>query len=208
MLYGQKPPIHLPYLVGESASEMVDRSLQARESIIQLLKFHMARAQERMKEIADKHTTDRSFSVGDWVYLKLQPYRQVTVATRPFNKLAAKYYGPYMVEARMGAVAYRLLLPKDVLIHPTFHVSQLKKCCAVPMSFNHPPVLHLSSPFFPEPESVLDRRMVKRGNKAVGQVLIKWTDLDAAQATWEFVSELHTRFPDFDVLHGGVLIQM
>lgn len=44
VLYGQKPPIHLPYLVGETASEMVDRSLQARESIIQLLKFHMTRA--------------------------------------------------------------------------------------------------------------------------------------------------------------------
>lgn len=150
-----------------------------------------------MKYVADKHRTDRSFSVGDWVYLKLQPYRQVTVATRPFNKLAAKYYGPYMVEVKIGAVAYRLLLTKDVLIHPTFHVSQLKKCYAVPMSFNHPPVLHLSSPFCLEPGDVLDRRMVKRDNKALGQVLIKWTDLEAAQATWEFVSELRTRFPDF-----------
>ncbi|XP_047268023.1 uncharacterized protein LOC124898416 [Capsicum annuum] len=144
-----------------------------------------------------KHRTDRSFSVGDWVYLKLQPYRQVTVATRPSNKLAAKYYGPYIVDAWIGVVAYRLLLPKDVLIHPTFHVSKLKKCYAIPMSFNHLPVLHLCSPFCPEPELVLDRRMVKHGIKAIGQVLVKWTDLDTAQATWEYVSGLHTRFPAF-----------
>lgn len=33
MLYGQKPPIHLPCLVGESATEVVDRTLEAREAI-------------------------------------------------------------------------------------------------------------------------------------------------------------------------------
>lgn len=123
---------------------MVDRDLSAREAIIQLIKFHIARAQQRMKDVANKHRSDRSFEVGDWVYLKLQPYRQVSVASRTFNKLAAKYYGPYVVEAKIRAVAYRLLLPSDVLIHPTFHVSQLKRCHVVPSSISHPPVLHLS----------------------------------------------------------------
>lgn len=112
--------------------------------------------------------------------MKLQPYRQVSVASRPFNKLAAKYYGPYVVEAKIGVVAYRLLLPSDVLIHPTFHVSQLKRCHAVPNSISHPPVLHLSIPHCPLPEAILDRRMVKKGNKATTQVLIKWTDIDVA----------------------------
>ncbi|KAF3673124.1 hypothetical protein FXO37_07148 [Capsicum annuum] len=72
VLYGQKPPIYLPYLAGESGSDM---SLIAREAVIQLLKFHILRAQQRMKDTADKHRSDRSFEVGDWVYLKIQPYR-------------------------------------------------------------------------------------------------------------------------------------
>lgn len=42
VLYGQKPPIHLPYLVGEVVTDMVDRSLVAREIVVQLLKFHLA----------------------------------------------------------------------------------------------------------------------------------------------------------------------
>lgn len=54
----------------------------------------MARAQQTMKDIADKHRTNRSFLVGGWVYLKLQPYSQVTVSTKLFNKLSTKYYGP------------------------------------------------------------------------------------------------------------------
>lgn len=63
----QKPPIHLPYLVGEVVTDMVDRSIAAREAVIQLLKFHLARAQQRMKDMANKHRSDRSFVVGDWV---------------------------------------------------------------------------------------------------------------------------------------------
>lgn len=100
-----------------------------------------------------------------------------------------------MVLSRVGAVAYKLLLPADVLIHPMFHVSQLKKCYEVLTIINHPPILHLSSPYCPSPESILERRMVKKGNKAVCQVLVQWTGLDASQATWEFLYELQHRFP-------------
>jgi hypothetical protein len=32
---------------------------------------------------------------------------------------------------------------------------------------------------------VLDRRLVKKGNSAVPQVLVKWSNLPAASATWE-----------------------
>lgn len=197
VLYGQKPPIHLPYLVGEAANEMVDRSLEAREAIIELLKFHISRAQQRMKGLANRHRSDRVFAVGDWVYLKLQPYRQVSVVARPFNKLAAKYYGPYIIDARVGAVACKLLLPVDVLIHPIFHVSQLKRCHEVPRDISHPPVLQLSSPYCPTPEAILERRLVKKGNKAVCQVLVQWLGLAADQATWEYLFELQHRFPSF-----------
>lgn len=83
-LYGQPPPFHLPYLAGSSAVAVVDRSLQHREAAIKLLKFHLRRAQDRMKQQSDNHRSDREFEEGSWVYLKLQPYRQHTV-TRVLN---------------------------------------------------------------------------------------------------------------------------
>lgn len=71
VVYGQAPPTHLPYLPGENATPAVDRTLSAREAVIQLLKFHLIRAQNRMTQQSDKNHSDRNFTTGDFVYLKL-----------------------------------------------------------------------------------------------------------------------------------------
>ncbi|GJX93497.1 hypothetical protein Tco_0348083 [Tanacetum coccineum] len=49
VMYGHTPPLHVPYVAGESVVEVVDRTLQARETAIEMLKFYLKRAQDRMK---------------------------------------------------------------------------------------------------------------------------------------------------------------
>lgn len=66
------------------------------------------------------------YELGVFVYLKLRPYRQQTVAHRICQKLSAKYFGPYEIVERVGKAAYRLKLPPEAKIHSIFHVSQLK----------------------------------------------------------------------------------
>ena len=161
-----------------------------------MLKEQLARAQNRMKTYANRNRVERQFQVGEQVLLKLQPYAQSSVANRPFPKLAFKYFGPYSVTEKIGAVAYRLALPADCKIHDVFHVSQLK-----PFTANYSPVYsdvtkiaHLDTVTL-QPEVILERRLVKKGNAAIPQVLVKWSHLPADSATWEDLYVLRQRFP-------------
>lgn len=106
VVYGQPPPIHLPYLPGESSNAVVDRSLSAREDALKLLQFHLLRAQNRMSQQANKHRSDRHFHIGDYVYLKLHPYKQHSMCNNAFHKLLPKFYGPFRVLDRMGSTTY------------------------------------------------------------------------------------------------------
>nr|GEV58065.1 RNA-directed DNA polymerase, eukaryota [Tanacetum cinerariifolium] len=58
-VYGQPPLVHVPYLGGLSKMDAVDRTLEAREQAIQMLKFHLSRSQNRMQQQADKRRSDR-----------------------------------------------------------------------------------------------------------------------------------------------------
>ncbi|GAU17014.1 hypothetical protein TSUD_37720 [Trifolium subterraneum] len=190
---------HNGYLLlngGESTSVTVNRSVAAREDTIKLLKFHLLRAQNRMKQQADKHRSDTSFEIGDHVYIKLHPYRQVSMRSTHYHKLLPKFYGPYKVLDKIGQVAYQLDLPSSSNIHNVFHVSQLKLCPnPTVVTTQHLPA---EDQLFPRiPEAIVDRKMVKRGNVAATKVLVKWKDEPVEQATWEFYDVLLYQYPNF-----------
>lgn len=118
-----------------------------------------------MVQLANKKWTDGKFSVGDCVFLKLQPYKQQTVAFRAFGKLAAKYYGPFQIIAKVDEVAYTLKLLEGAQIHPTFNVSLLKKAygdshpsSTIPLDLQTPNLKPISV-------AILDREMVQRRPK-------------------------------------------
>ncbi|CAM8924470.1 unnamed protein product [Rhodiola kirilowii] len=197
IIYGQPPPIHLPYLPGESSCLIVDRSMQKREELITMLKFHLLRAQNRMKQYADSHRSDREFQIGDHVYLKLQPYRQQSMKTKVPHKLSPRFYGPFRIIDRIGPVAYKLELPPEAAIHNVFYVSQLKLCHNHPANATALPQYMLDLGNSKEPEAILDRKMVKRQNGAVTKILVQWKGYPVEQATWEFYQDFIKKYPNF-----------
>jgi hypothetical protein len=159
----------------------------------EVIRQHLLHAKQRMKRYADGHHSERQFHVNDWVFLKLQPYVQSSVANRSSQKLAFNFFGPYQVLERVGSVAYRLALPSSSLVHHVFHVSQLKKAVGARHSVTSslPP----ASIQWSIPERILQRRQVSRGKKLIQQGLIQWTHLPASLATWEDLEFLQQQFP-------------
>lgn len=169
--------------------------LKEREVLRELLQQQLKQAQDRMKKQVDRHRTERTFEVGDSVLLKLQPFIQTSIARRPFQKLAFRYYGPYTIQAKVGAVAYRLNLPPTSKIHHVVHVSLLKRAVGaeVPVNAQLPPpntVLQAEH----SPGGVLDKKLVRVDGTLETRVLIKWSDLPADLATWEDPVKLQQQY--------------
>lgn len=177
----------------------MDKSFVAREEMINKLQGNLARAQARMKTLADKHRSDREFQVGDWVFLKLQPYRQSSLTSRASQKLSPRFFGPYQILHRVGKVAYTLNLPATSRIHPTFHVSLLKPCPDATVSLYPLPEDWGSMDNPKEPFKILKRRSVQKHHRAVTEVLVQWKGESAEEATWELLYKLKQQFPFFDV---------
>nr|GEZ31991.1 hypothetical protein [Tanacetum cinerariifolium] len=84
------------------------------------------------KSYADKRRKPREFSVGDYVLLKVSPWKGV-IRFGKKGKLAPRFVGPFEIIKKVGPVAYRLDLPEELNgVHDTFHVSNLTKCLADP----------------------------------------------------------------------------
>ena len=127
IVYGIPPSLVITYERGTAKLDVVEQALLERDQMLALLKSNLVWAQTRMKNQADKHRTEREFTVGDWVFLRLIPYQLQSLNSHAFHKLHPKFYGPFEVVERIGKVAYKLKLPEGTKIHHVFHVSCLKK---------------------------------------------------------------------------------
>nr|GFC54268.1 putative reverse transcriptase domain-containing protein [Tanacetum cinerariifolium] len=99
------------------------------EKIVQI-KQRIQAARDRQKSYADLKHKLMEFQVGDKVMLKVSPWKGV-VRFGKRGKLNPRYVRPFKVIARVGSVAYKIDLPKELSrVHNTFDVSNLKKCYA------------------------------------------------------------------------------
>ncbi|GJU82173.1 transposon Tf2-1 polyprotein [Tanacetum coccineum] len=102
-------------------------SFTASKELIEELRSNLKHAQSKYKKFADAKRRGEQFNEGDLVLIKLQPHRQSYVAQRHNRKLARRYFGPFLIEKKIGGVAYQVELPAHAKVHNVFHVSLLKR---------------------------------------------------------------------------------
>ena len=72
--------------------DSLEQLLQERDTIIEELRANVMRAQQKMKQATDLKRA-MNFEICDRIHLKLQLYRQKSIATRHCEKLAALFMG-------------------------------------------------------------------------------------------------------------------
>ncbi|GJX06393.1 putative reverse transcriptase domain-containing protein [Tanacetum coccineum] len=99
---------------------------------ISQIKDRLKAACGHQKSYADKRKKPQEFSVGDYVLLKVSPWKGVVRFGKKW-KLEPRFVGPFEIIKKVGPVAYRLDLPEELNgVHDMLHVSNLRKCLVDP----------------------------------------------------------------------------
>ncbi|KAI3694717.1 hypothetical protein L1987_77686 [Smallanthus sonchifolius] len=198
VVYGRPPPSLLPYVAGETKNVDLEQQLIDRDDMLKVLQANLAKAHDRMRNQANSKRRELSFSVGDYVFLKIQPYRQQSLGKRRFEKLSPGFFGPYSIKRCIGPVAYELNLPPDARVHSVFHVSMLKPARG---SFASTPIPLLPITknwvFDVQPNSIIDHRWIKEAGQLTLELLVSWLHRPLEEATWEHYDLLRDQFLSF-----------
>ncbi|XP_017976435.1 PREDICTED: uncharacterized protein LOC108661949 [Theobroma cacao] len=114
------------------------------------------------------------------------------------GKLSPRYIGLFKILERVGAVAYRFVLPLDFSnIHPVFHVSMLKKYNLDPSHVIRYETIQLQYDltYEEQPVTILDRQVKKLRSKDVASVKVLWRNHSSDEVKWEAEDEMRTKHP-------------
>ena len=196
-LYGRKCKTPLCW------DEVGERKLSGPEIVqvttdnVKVIRDRLKIAQDRQKSYADNRMRDLEFQVGDKVFMRISPWKEVLRFGKK-GKLSPRYMGPYEIVERIGKVAYRLRLPPELTrIHDVFHVSMLRNYIADPSHVlrDQPVELKEDLTYEESPVQIVDRKDQVLRNKVIPLVKVLWMNHGREEATWEREDQMQTQYP-------------
>jgi hypothetical protein len=209
MVTGKSPIVPMTWASqGQTPSDasekvpMVTQLDEERRHLWELAKANLEKAHKRYKDFTDKSRREVKFQVGDEVWLNIKNFRLPEGLS---HKFLGPYASPFKVLEKKLSNTYKLELPENLRVHPTFHVSFLKSIHRDASRPNRehtsrlaPNLVHNEPEF--EVEAVLKSRQL-RGQER--EYLVKWkgyhpieasrvneSDMEHAQET---IEEFHIR---------------
>ncbi|GKA32480.1 putative reverse transcriptase domain-containing protein [Tanacetum coccineum] len=166
-------------------------------SPIMWAKDRLKAARDRQKSYVDKRRKPLEFIVGDYVLLKLSPWKGV-VRFGKKGKLTPRFIGPFKIIEKVGPVAYRLDLTEELNdVHDTFYVSNLKKCLADPTLQVPLDKIRVDAKlnFVEEPVEILEREFKKLKHSRIAIVKVWWNSKCRPEFTWEREDQMKLKYP-------------
>jgi len=171
-----------------SSLETVNEFTERMRTAIEEAKSVIRKAQDDMKRYYDRRRTPAPvFNPGDKVFLNASDIWTMP----PSQKLSHRRLGPFIVERRIGPMAYRLKLPHWMKqLHPVFNVVKLTPAPDNPIpgqkTTDHPLPIIINREAEWEVEEILNSRWHRRRF----QYLVKWKGYGREHNSWESASEV------------------
>ncbi|GJR21439.1 putative reverse transcriptase domain-containing protein [Tanacetum coccineum] len=164
---------------------------------ISQIKDRLKAACDRHKRYVDKKWKPLEFSVGDYVLLKVSPWKGVVCFGKK-GKLAPRFVGPFEIVKKVGPVAYQLDFPEELNgVHDTFHVSNLKKCLADP-TLQVPLVeirIDAKLKFVEKHVEILEREFKKLSRSRITIINVRWNSKRGPEFIWECEDQMKLKYP-------------
>jgi transposase InsO family protein len=145
------------------------------------LKGRLEKAKSDQARYYNRGHSELKLAIGDKVYLSTQYLDTV----RPSTKLDYKYIGPYPVVEVINPQAYRLGLPKNMAIHPVFHVSLLEPANAAKEAARQQPDPYrydAEAPDVYDVETILDQ---EKDDDGKWLYRVRWKGYSSEDDSWE-----------------------
>jgi len=187
---GQLPRMGFKPRQNPSGLETVNKFTERMRMAIEEAKSAIYKAQDDMKKYYDRRRTPAPvFKPGDKVFLDASDIWTM----RPLQKLLHRRLGPFVVERRIGPMAYRLRLSYRMKqLHPVFNVVKLTPAPDDPITGrkteDHPLPIVIDEEVEWKVEEILDNHWHQRRF----QYLIKWKGYGHEHNSWESASEVST----------------
>ena len=181
IVYGFKtseiPALILPTPNKPDLNVATERSIHRSEATDAVV-FAAAKA----KSWYDKRHTPLVLLEGSHAFLRL--HRGYHLPGHPSRKLSQQYCGPFLVEKRVGKLAYKLKIPSHWRIHPVVSIAQLEPAPNGTDPYQRPTPDHPDSIFVEgdtaewessEIEKLVDRRVRRYGKgPLIKEYLVRW----------------------------------
>ncbi|KAI5344802.1 hypothetical protein L3X38_012679 [Prunus dulcis] len=175
---------------------VISEDVELTKKQVNIIRERLKTAQDRQKSYANNRRKYIQFEVGDWVFLKLSPWKGV-VRFGKRGKLSPRYIGPYEIIEHVGPVDYRLALPADLAqLHDVFHIFMLRKYISDPSHVLEEQLVELEDDFtyVEQPVQILDWKTQALQSREIPLVKVLWRSHNVEEATWEPEDQMREQY--------------